>query len=137
MKSASSILPLALAVLCAGCLSVKTEHKIDPIQITLDVNVKMDKELENAFGSEDSALKSKSARASSEAPSGDRQPPKRFFEVKALLDRQAAGIDNRGNIVPRGELTDDEKRLFLCDNAKQFFGFGELVDLPYIKNMSE
>ena len=35
------------------------------------------------------------------------------------------------------ELTDDEKRLFLCDNAKRFFGFGELVDLPYIKNMSE
>ena len=35
------------------------------------------------------------------------------------------------------ELTDDEKRLFLCDNAKQFFGFGELIDLPYIKNMSE
>ena len=35
------------------------------------------------------------------------------------------------------ELTDDEKRLFLCDNAKQFFGFGELIELPYIKNMSE
>ena len=35
------------------------------------------------------------------------------------------------------ELTDDEKRLFLCYNAKQFFGFNELVDLPYIKNMSE
>ena len=35
------------------------------------------------------------------------------------------------------ELSDDEKRLFLCDNAKQFFGFGELIDLPYIKNMSE
>jgi len=35
------------------------------------------------------------------------------------------------------ELTDDEKRLFLCDNAKQFFDFGELIDLPYIKNMSE
>ena len=35
------------------------------------------------------------------------------------------------------ELTDDEKCLFLSDNAKQFFGFGELVDLPYIKNMSE
>ena len=35
------------------------------------------------------------------------------------------------------ELTDDEKRLFLCDNAKQFFGFGDLIDLPYIKNMSE
>ena len=35
------------------------------------------------------------------------------------------------------ELTDDEKRLFLCDNAKQFFGFVELIELPYIKNMSE
>ena len=35
------------------------------------------------------------------------------------------------------ELTDDEKRLFLSENAKQFFGFGELADLPYIKNMSE
>jgi len=35
------------------------------------------------------------------------------------------------------ELTDDEKRLFLCDNAKQFFGFKELIELPYIKNMSE
>ena len=35
------------------------------------------------------------------------------------------------------ELTDDEKRLFLCENAKQFFGFGELIELPYIKNMSE
>lgn len=35
------------------------------------------------------------------------------------------------------ELTDDEKQLFLCDNAKQFFGFGKLMELPYIKNMSE
>ncbi len=35
------------------------------------------------------------------------------------------------------ELTDEEKQLFLCDNAKQFFGFGELKELPYIKNMSE
>ena len=35
------------------------------------------------------------------------------------------------------ELTDEEKQMFLCDNAKQFFGFGELKELPYIKNMSE
>lgn len=35
------------------------------------------------------------------------------------------------------ELKDCEKRMFLCDNAKQFFGFGELRELPYIKNMSE
>lgn len=35
------------------------------------------------------------------------------------------------------ELTDEQKSLFLSDNAKQFFGFGELIELPYIKNMSE
>ena len=35
------------------------------------------------------------------------------------------------------DLTDGEKRLFLSDNAKMFFGFGDLIELPYIKNMSE
>ena len=35
------------------------------------------------------------------------------------------------------ELSDHEKRLFLGENAKQFFGFGELPHLPYVKNMSE
>ena len=35
------------------------------------------------------------------------------------------------------ELSEHEKRLFLGENAKHFFGFGELPDLPYIKNMSE
>ena len=35
------------------------------------------------------------------------------------------------------ELTDEEKALFLGQNAKRFYSFGELPDLPYIKNMSE
>ena len=35
------------------------------------------------------------------------------------------------------ELTDDEKALFLYKNAQEFFGFSELIELPYIKNMSE
>lgn len=30
-----------------------------------------------------------------------------------------------------------EKRLFLGENAKAFYGFGQLPQLPYIKNMSE
>jgi predicted TIM-barrel fold metal-dependent hydrolase len=34
-------------------------------------------------------------------------------------------------------LTDEEKRQFLGENAKQFYRFGNLVDLPRIKNMSE
>ena len=35
------------------------------------------------------------------------------------------------------ELTENEKAMFLGENAKKFFGFGELPHLPYIKNMSE
>jgi hypothetical protein len=35
------------------------------------------------------------------------------------------------------ELTDAEKALFLGQNARRFYGFKNLPDLPYIKNMSE
>jgi hypothetical protein len=40
-------------------------------------------------------------------------------------------------ITKSTELSEDEKRLFLGDNARRFFGFKDLVELPYIKNMSE
>ncbi len=30
-----------------------------------------------------------------------------------------------------------EKELFLGENARIFYGFEELIDLPHIKNMSE
>ena len=43
---------VALAVVlvsmaAAGCLSIKTEHEVKPIHITLDVNLKVQKELED------------------------------------------------------------------------------------------
>ena len=34
-------------------------------------------------------------------------------------------------------LSDEEKRLFLGENARRFYGFETLKELPYIKNMSE
>ncbi len=40
-------------------------------------------------------------------------------------------------IVKSDEFTDEEKRLLLGDNARRFYGFSNLIDLPYIKNMSE
>ena len=40
-------------------------------------------------------------------------------------------------VVKSSELTDEEKRLFLGENARQFFGFSNLPNLPYVKNMSE
>lgn len=35
------------------------------------------------------------------------------------------------------ELSDEEKRIFLGENALHFYGFKNLPELPYIKNMSE
>lgn len=40
-------------------------------------------------------------------------------------------------IIKSNEMTDAEKEAFLGGNAKAFYGFGDLPDLPYIKNMSE
>ena len=41
--------PLAILLLLIvnGCLSLKTEHEIKPIQITLDINLKVERDLEN------------------------------------------------------------------------------------------
>lgn len=40
-------------------------------------------------------------------------------------------------ILKTNDLTDREKRLFLGENAEKFYGFSNLPDQPYVKNMSE
>lgn len=40
-------------------------------------------------------------------------------------------------ILKTDRLTEAEKRAFLGENARRFYGFGELPELPYVKNMSE
>ena len=45
--SAGLGLPLGLT---GGCLNVKTESEIKPIHITVDVNVHVQKDLDNFFG---------------------------------------------------------------------------------------
>lgn len=43
----------ALALCAVGCTThhtVETHHKIDPIHITVDVNLKVERELNNFFG---------------------------------------------------------------------------------------
>lgn len=40
-------------------------------------------------------------------------------------------------ILKTNDLTDREKRLFFGENAEKFYGFNNLPDLPYVKNMSE
>ncbi len=44
------ILLVSLALALGGCLSIKTHHTVDPIQINVDVNVKVDKALNDFFG---------------------------------------------------------------------------------------
>ena len=40
-------------------------------------------------------------------------------------------------VIKSQDLSEEEKTLFLAENARQFYGFKKLIDLPYIKNMSE
>ena len=48
MKRFLLLLPLASAF--AGCLNITTHHTVDPIHINVDVNVKVDKALNDFFG---------------------------------------------------------------------------------------
>lgn len=41
------IYALLLVVLGNGCFMVKTEHKIEPIHITMDVNLKVQRDIED------------------------------------------------------------------------------------------
>ena len=104
----TSVLPLAVILAAsAGCLSVKTEHEIKPVEvkpihITMDVNLKVDKELDKAFGEE------------------DRKPSQGDFKaVKDLLDRGAAGYTNLALLEARASATDDDRMLVAEDNLRR------------------
>ena len=43
----AALLPVMAVSLVGGCVSIKTEHEVKPIHITLDVNLKVQKELED------------------------------------------------------------------------------------------
>ncbi|MBQ5996686.1 MAG: amidohydrolase family protein, partial [Bacteroidales bacterium] len=40
-------------------------------------------------------------------------------------------------ILRSDAMTDEAKRLFLGENARRFYGFSHLPELPYVRNMSE
>ena len=101
----------ALAALCAaGCISVKTESEIKPIHITMDVNLKVDKELEKAFADENPA----------KATGG-------FKAVKALLERKAAGLTALAMLTARDGASDDDRILVAEENAKRLKRFNEIA----------
>ena len=110
MNIRTSLLVSAALLSTAGCFTVKTESEIKPIHITMDVNLKVDKELDKAFADENM-----------KKPQGD------FKEIKALLDRKVAGINAKALLEARDGATDDDKILIAEANARKLKRFNEIA----------
>ena len=110
MNIRTTILVSAALVSAGGCFTVKTESEIKPIHITMDINLKVDKELDKAFADESMAQ-----------PKGD------FKAVKSLLDRKVAGITSKAMLEPRAGATDDDKILIAESNARKLKRFNEIA----------
>ena len=110
MNIRTSLLVSAALLSATGCFTVKTESEIKPIHITMDVNLKVDKELDKAFADENM-----------KKPQGD------FKEVKALLDRKAAGITSKAMLEARAGATDDDRILIAESNARKLKRFNQIA----------
>ena len=110
MNIRTSLLVSATLLSAAGCFTVKTESEIKPIHITMDVNLKVDKELDKAFADENMAK-----------PKGD------FAAIKSLLDRKVAGITSKAMLEARDGATDDDRILIAESNAKKLKRFNEIA----------
>jgi len=106
----SALLVTATLLSAAGCLSVKTENEIKPIHITMDVNLKVDKELDKVYADENEARKQ-----------GHRK------EVRDLLDRQVAGITSKAMLEARKGATDDDKITIAESNERRLKRFNEVA----------
>ena len=110
MNVRTPVLVTLALVSASGCISVKTENEIKPIHITMDVNLKVDKELDKAFANEDM-----------KKPQGD------FKEIKAMLDRKVAGINSKALLEARDGATDDDKILIAESNARKLKRFNQIA----------
>ena len=110
MNIRTSLLVSAALLSASGCFTVKTESEIKPIHITMDVNLKVDKELDKAFANENMAK-----------PRGD------FAEIKAMLDRKAAGINSKAMLEARNGATDDDRILIAEANKRKQKRFEEIA----------
>ena len=107
----TELLAAMAAALCAtGCIQLKTESEIKPIHITMDVNLKVDKDLDKAFADEDQ-----------KSPKGD------FRAMKDLLDRKVAGITSVAMLEARPGATDDDKIAIADENAKRLKRFNSVA----------
>lgn len=99
------IVAISLSALAfAGCLSVKTEHEVKPIDINMNINLKLDKQLEE--------MVSKEGKPS----------------IKAMLDKGVAGIDNKSLLVPRGNLSSEEFEILAEANKRRKERLAKMVE---------
>ena len=107
----TTLLAMSAAALCtAGCIQVKTESEIKPIHITMDVNLKVDKDLDKAFADEN-----------------QQKPRGNFKAVKDMTDRKAAGMTNRAMLEAREGATDDDRILIAEENATRIKRFSAIA----------
>ena len=106
----TEIIIAATALCVCGCIQLKTESEIKPIHITMDVNLKVDKDLDKAFADE-SAAKQSGGRGVS----------------KELLDRKAAGVTNLAMLEARPEATDDDKIAIADENVRRLKRFRDVA----------
>ena len=105
---------VSMSLVSGGCFHVKTESEIKPIHITMDINLKVDKELDKAFADENTRNK---------------QPPanSQFAEVKAAMERGAVGVTNLALLTPREGASGDDKILVAESNARRMKRFEEVA----------
>jgi len=107
----TEVMLAAAAALCtAGCIQLKTESEIKPIHITMDVNLKVDKDLDKAFADENA-----------QSPKGD------FRVAKGLLDRKVAGVTSLAMLEARPGASDDDKIAIAEENARRLKRFSEVA----------
>ena len=106
----ATAMTVAVALVAGGCFQLKTESEIKPIHITMDVNLKVDKDLDKAFADENA-----------QSPKGD------YKVVKELLDRKVAGITSLAMLEARKGATDDDKLAIADENARRLRRFSDIA----------
>ena len=105
------LIPVVIvAASTVGCIQLKTESEIKPIHITMDVNLKVDKELDKTFANEDQ-----------QRANGD------YAAIKSLIDRKVAGYTNVAMLEARDGATDDDKMTIAEENLKRMKRFREVA----------
>ncbi len=112
----------SLVLLTAGCLKTQNEVEIKPIeikpmQITIDLNVKVDKELDSALGTAPSATTLDTSTEKGRLIASFRE---RREALKKLKTQGVLGENNKGLLelrIPANEATAEAALLLTAENA--------------------